>query len=80
TGTYIHKQDAVWLRQQLQEMDVEIRCWRSVNVRFLRAVIHHSLGGRFWLRLLYWLEDRFPHYLGEKGQYPLVIIRKDSHG
>jgi len=80
TGTYIHKQDAVWLRQQLQEMDVEIRCWRSVNVRFLRAVIHHSLGGRFWLRLLYWLEDRFPHYLGEKGQYPLVIIRKGSHG
>jgi SAM-dependent methyltransferase len=80
TGTYIHKQDTVWLRQQLQEMDVEIRCWRSVNVRFLRAVIHRSLGGRFWLRLLYWLEERFPHYFGEKGQYPLLIIRKGSHG
>ncbi len=80
TGTYIHKQDARWLRQQLQGMEFEIRCWRSVNVRFLRAVIHSSLGGRFWLRLLYWFEDRFPHYFGEKGQYPLVVIRKDSHG
>ena len=80
TGTYIHKQDAAWLRQQVQGMDVEIRCWRSVNVRFLRAVIHPSTGGRFWLRLLYWLEERFPHYFGEKGQFPLVVIRKTSHG
>lgn len=80
TGTFIHKQDAAWLRQQLQGMDVEIRCWRSVNVRFLRAVIHRTLGGRFWLRLLFWLEERFPHYFGEKGQYPLVVIRKGSHG
>ena len=79
TGTYIHKQDAAWLRQQLQGMDVEIRCWRSVNVRFLRAVIHQSLGGRLWLRLLFWLEERFPHYFGEKGQYPMVIVRKNSH-
>ena len=51
----------------------------SVNVRFLRAVIHQSLGGRWWLRLLFWLEERFPHYFGEKGQYPLVIVRKNSH-
>jgi SAM-dependent methyltransferase len=80
TGTYIHKQDAVWLRQQLSGMAVEIRCWRSVNVRFLRAVIHNATGGRLWLRLLFWLEDRFPHYFGEKGQYPLVIVRKDGHG
>jgi hypothetical protein len=79
TGTYIHKQDAAWLRQQLQGMHVEIRCWRSVNVRFLRAVSHPFLGGRMWLRLLFWLEERFPHYFGEKGQYPLVIVRKNSH-
>jgi hypothetical protein len=79
TGTYVHKQDAAWLGQQLIGMDIEIRCWRSVNVRFLRAVFHQSLGGRFWLRLLYSLEERFPHYFGEKGQYPLVIIRKGSH-
>ncbi len=79
TGTYIHKQDAAWLKQQLNGMDLEIRCWRSVNVRFLRALIHRWLGGRFWLKVLFWLEERFPHYFGEKGQYPLVIIRKGSH-
>lgn len=80
TGTYVQKLDAAWLRSELQlpgDMNMEIRVWRSVSVRFLRAVIHQALGGRFWLRLLYGLEERFPHYFGEKGQYPLIIFRKD---
>jgi SAM-dependent methyltransferase len=77
TGTYIQKLDAAWLRSLLKDrMDFEIRVWRSVNVRFLRAVVHAPLGGRLWLGLLYWLEERFPHFFGEKGQYPLVIMRK----
>lgn len=77
TGTYIQKMDATRLRSELAgEMDLEIRCWRSVNVRFLRAVVHTALGGKYWLRLLYWLEDRYPVYFGENGQYPLVIVRK----
>jgi hypothetical protein len=76
-GTFVHKIDAAWLRQSVgARMDLEIRCWRSVSVRFLRAVIHPRLGGRLWLGLLFWLEDRFPGFLGENGQYPLVIIRK----
>ncbi len=59
-------------------MPVEILVWRSVSVRFLRTLIHPWLGGRFWLRLLYRLEERFPHYFGENGQYPLIVIRKMS--
>ena len=46
------------------------------QVRFLRALIHPRLGGRFWLRLLFRLEERFPHFFGENGQYPLIVIRK----
>ena len=76
TGTYIHKQDAGWLRQVLKGMRFEIRSWRSVSVRFLRAVIHRRLLGKFWLRVLFGLEERFPHWFGENGQYPLVIIWK----
>jgi ubiquinone/menaquinone biosynthesis C-methylase UbiE len=76
-GTFIRKQDAVWLREQLGgKMKFEIYCWRSVSVRFLRAVMHDASGGRIWLRLVYWLEDRFPRLMGEKGQYPLIVIHK----
>lgn len=79
TGTYIHKQDARWLRTvmgDIQGLEFDIHVWRSVSVRFLRAVIHQRLAGAFWLRRLFALEERFPHFFGEKGQYPLVIIRK----
>jgi SAM-dependent methyltransferase len=77
TGTFVQKLDADWLRRELGgRMEYEIYVWRSVSVRFLRALIHPGLGGRFWLHLLFWLEDRFPHFFGEKGQYPLIVICK----
>jgi SAM-dependent methyltransferase len=77
TGTFIDKLDADGLRADLGgEMDFEIRVWRSVSVRFLRAVVHRGLGGKIFLKLLYRLEERSPHFFGEKGQYPLVVVRK----
>jgi len=79
TGTFIQKYDARWLAETLTgPMVYEIRCWRSVSVRFLRALIHPAMAGRFWLRLLYFLEERFPRWFGANGQYPLVVIRKPS--
>lgn len=78
-GTYVEKMTPEWLKAHIGiQMPLEIRVWRSVSVRFLRAVIHERLLGRFWLRLLYALEERFPHYFGEKGQYPLIILRKSN--
>lgn len=78
TGTFVQKLTPDWLRQQLgREMRLEIGVWRSVSVRFLRAVIHPWLLGRVWLRLLYALEEGWPAFFGEKGQYPLIVIHKD---
>jgi len=77
TGTYITKLDANWLKQALDgKMSYEIRVWRSASVRFMRSVIHPRAGGKFWLKVLYRLEEWFPHYFGEHGQYPMVIIQK----
>jgi SAM-dependent methyltransferase len=76
TGTFVQKRDAAGLKQELSGYQVEIRVWRSLSVRFMRSMIKENLAGRFWLRLVYWFEERFPHYFGENGQYPLVIIRK----
>jgi SAM-dependent methyltransferase len=77
TGTFINKLDAGWLRENIgASMHYELYPWRSVSVRFLRAVIHEITGGRVWLGLLFWLEERFPRFFAEQGQYPMVIIRK----
>lgn len=76
-GTFVHKLDAAGLRALLgEDFPVDILVWRSVSVRFLRAMIKPWLLGRFWLWLLYGLEELFPHYFGEKGQYPLITFSK----
>ena len=76
-GTFIRKLDAAWLHDQIGgKMNYQITPWRSVSVRFLRALVHAPTGGKVWLRLLFWLEERFPRYFGEQGQYPMIVINK----
>ncbi len=78
-GTYVSKQNASWLQKVIgSKMPVQIWCWRSVNVRFLRAFIHERLAGKAILRIIYALEERFPHFMGKYGQYPLIELRKLS--
>ncbi len=78
-GTYVQKLTAAWLTQALEgRMDYEIFVWRSVSVRFLRSVIYPDWGGRFWLKVLFLLEEIFPRLLGRIGQYPLVVINKPA--
>ena len=77
TGTFVRKLNAEWLREQLgSRMDLQILVWRSVSVRWLRALIHTLTGGKLWLRLLYNAEERNPQWYGENGQYPMIVIKK----
>jgi ubiquinone/menaquinone biosynthesis C-methylase UbiE len=76
-GTFTNRHDVAWVKGAVgAQMPVEIWVWRTVSVRFLRNLVHAWLGGKLWLRLLFWLEERFPHFFGENGQYPLIVIRK----
>lgn len=78
-GTYTVKNDPAWLRKTLGgRMDFEILVWRSLSVNFLRVVFHEKLGGRKLLRWVYNQEERNPHYCGENGQYPMVVVGKKS--
>jgi SAM-dependent methyltransferase len=78
-GTYTFKHDYRWLAEHLRHLpDVEILVWRSVGTGFLRAFIHRRWGGHVWLRWLFWLEDRAPHWFGRVGQYPLIVIRSPA--
>ena len=77
TRTFVRKHNAAWVRKVVGSyMPLEIWTWRSVNVRFLRTFIHERAAGKLLLRLLYWKEERFPHFLGKVGQYPLIVIHK----
>jgi SAM-dependent methyltransferase len=76
-GTFVSKHDSTWLKSEIGAlMPVEVLVWRSASVRFLRAFVHPWLAGRYVLRVLYALEERYPNFFGEHGQYPLIVIRK----
>jgi len=77
TGTFVHKSNAAWLRGQLEDVTpVKIYCWRSVSTRFTRTYVRERAGGKLLLRFIYWLENLFPRFFGENGQYPIIAIRK----
>ena len=76
-GTFVNKQDANWLKSVLRgKMDFKILVWRSADTNVLRFFIREEWFGRFLLRVLFRLEEIFPHYFGEKGLYPLIVMRK----
>ncbi len=78
-GTFTSRHNVAWMRSEVgSRMPLEILAWRSASVRFLRNLIFPWLGGRYWLRLLYRLEERSPQHYGEIGQYPLIVIQKMS--
>jgi len=76
-STFVDKNRPTWFKREIgSRIPVEIYVWRSVSVKDLRTFIHPGWGGCFLLRGLFWLEERFPHWFGENGQYPLVVIHK----
>ena len=78
-GTFVLKTSARWFHKVMKGVfPYEIRVWRSVSVKFMRSVIQPEWAGRFWLKVLYRLEEWFPHFFGEKGQYPLIVISKNE--
>ncbi len=81
TGTYTQQTGYRALRTALAGVPgLEIRVWRSVSTSFLRAFIHRRLGGARWLRLLYALEERWPHALGRLGQYAAILFSRPAAG
>lgn len=75
-STFTKRLNADDIHRELAGLKYEIFVWRSVSVRFLRAVIHPFLGGKHLLRFLFWHEDRRPDYYGMFGQYPMIVLRK----
>lgn len=81
TGTYIQKLDSEWIQSVLDSLGDEVKykilCWRSVSVRWLRALIHNPYG-RAALRHLQKIENENPEYYGAYGQYPMIVVEKEK--
>lgn len=77
---YFFPHNFKWFQQEIKPlMDFELYSWRSVTVKFTRFNIRPRLGGKFWLNLLYRLEDRFPRWFGKHGAYPMLVFKKPAN-
>lgn len=76
-GTFVEKMTPRWLKNELNGvLHFRIFPWRSLSPRFMRWFVRPQFGGTAYLRLVYWLEEHFPKFFGENGQYPLIVIYK----
>jgi len=77
TGTFVEKMTPRWLKKELRgAVNIEIYPWRSLSPRFMRWFVRPQFGGKAFLRFIFWLEETFPRFFGENGQYPLIVIKK----
>ena len=76
-GTFVAKMTPRLLRQQLGDtVNFQILPWRSLSPRVMRWFVRPGLGGRRLLQWVFALEERFPRFFGENGQYPMIVLRK----
>jgi len=76
-GTFVEKMTPRWLKNELTgAVNFEIYPWRSLSPRFMRWFVRPQFGGTAYLRLVFWLEEMFPRFFGEHGQYPLIVVKK----
>ncbi|MBS0289718.1 MAG: class I SAM-dependent methyltransferase [Proteobacteria bacterium] len=73
---YFYTHSFQWFCQEIQpKYQTQLYPWRSVNVPFLKLYIH-GLPGRWLLRFIYAMEERFPKLMGRIGAYPLFVSKK----
>jgi SAM-dependent methyltransferase len=76
-GTFVEKLTPRWLKKELKgTVKIEIYAWRSLSPRFMRWFVLPQWGGHAFLRFVFRLEERFPRFFGECGQYPLIVVKK----
>ena len=69
------RHDFNWVQENLGSFPgFKLLVWRTVNPKFSRVFISRFFFGRFWLRLLYFLEERAPVFFARFGQYPMIIF------
>lgn len=78
-GTFVNKTTPAIFRQQYGDLfSFEILVWRSLSPRILINLIRPNAFGGPALKIVYRLEEIFPHFFGKIGIYPLIVIRKPA--
>src|SRR5574340_693675 len=75
--TFVQKMTPARLRSAINgRIPYQVYPWRSLSPRFMQWFVRDGRAGRTLLRVVFWLEDRYPRFFGRHGQYPMIVITK----
>jgi len=76
SNPYFYAYKYKFLKKQDWGKNLEVCVWRSVSVEFLKIFIHKWFFGKQVLSIIFLLEEKFPHWVGRIGYYPLFLLKK----
>lgn len=66
----------MWWDRFRDEADVRVFPWRSFSARHQKMLFPNNIVGQWMFRLLYWCEDRFPHFFVRHFKFPMIVLMK----
>lgn len=73
---YFHAFPLSWWRRFEDQATVTLLPWRTLSGNNLRRLIPNNVLGSKVLRVLFFLEEKFPAVFLRLGEYPMVILTK----
>jgi ubiquinone/menaquinone biosynthesis C-methylase UbiE/uncharacterized protein YbaR (Trm112 family) len=73
---YFHAHNRAFFTAENLGFNFKTLVWRSVSVPFMKTYIHSFLLGKKILNGIFRLENRFPNFLGNYGEYPMFYFKK----
>ncbi len=73
---YYHRHPIAWWDRFSDAADIQIMTWAYLDARMQKALIPDNALGRKLLEMIFRAEERFPHRLGKRCAYPIIILTK----
>ena len=77
-GLYFHAHPIEWWDRYRDIADLQILPWRSLTSNAQKKLIPDNGIGKAMLRVLFYLEDRFPDFFVNHFQYPMIVLTKKA--
>ena len=75
---YFYAHPIEWWGRFKSMADVKILPWRSFESKIQKRLIPNNNIGSKMFDMLFYLEERFPHFFAKHFQYPLIILTKKT--
>ncbi|WP_181391793.1 class I SAM-dependent methyltransferase [Methanospirillum lacunae] len=76
---YFYPHPNKWWRRFDEIATIKMVPWRSFDSSTQKLLIPNNKLGKKILKILYYLEERFPKLFCKYGQYPMIILTKRHH-